>query len=272
MEIRLADYLVKFFEKRNVTDCFTVTGGGAMHLNDAFGKSKAIKSTFNHHEQVCSIAAEGYARLTGKIPVVCVTTGPGGINALNGVESSWVDSLPMFVVSGQVKRSTTIWSTGLALRQLGDQEFNIVDCVKCMTKYAVMVTDPKEIAFHLEKAMFLCREGRQGPVWLDIPLDVQSAIIDTDNLTHFDEEKAKSEAELPVSEENIQHILSCLKSSKKPVIYAGNGIRLSGAYEEFLRLADKLKIPVVTPWNGHDIIYDDHPCYCGRPGIMGTRG
>ncbi|MCC8067094.1 MAG: thiamine pyrophosphate-binding protein, partial [Clostridiales bacterium] len=175
MKIKLARYMADFFVKHGITDCFTITGGGAMHLNDAFGHKDGLTCTYCHHEQACSIAAEGYARSSGRIALCCVTTGPGGTNALTGVLGSWLDSIPMFVVSGQVKRETTLWSTPVPLRQLGDQEFPIVDVAEKMTKYAKMVTHPSEIRYHLEKALFLATNGRFGPVWLDIPLDVQAA-------------------------------------------------------------------------------------------------
>ena len=187
MKIKLSNYVSQFLVDNNIKDCFMVTGGGAMHLDDALGHQEEINCIFNHHEQACAIAAEGYTRLTGKLAAVCVTSGPGGTNAITGVIGGWLDSIPMFVLSGQVKRETTIWSCKeLGLRQLGDQEFDIAHTVANMTKYAVMVTEPNEIAYHLEKALALALDGRGGPVWLDIPLDVQGAMIDTDELIHFD--------------------------------------------------------------------------------------
>ena len=176
MKQKLSDYLAAFFADHGVCDCFMVTGGGAMHLDDAIGHNEIIRCTFNHHEQACAVAAEAYTRMTGKLALVCVTSGPGGTNAMTGVMGGWLDSIPMFVVSGQVKRETTTWSCPqLGLRQLGDQEFDVVHSVGNMTKYAVMVTEPNDIAYHLEKALYLATEGRGGPVWLDIPLDVQTS-------------------------------------------------------------------------------------------------
>ena len=186
MKIKLAKYIADFLVEHDITDMFTLTGGGAMHLNDAFGHKEGLKCTYNHHEQACSIAAEGYTRLTGKLAAVCVTSGPGGTNAITGVLGGWLDSIPMFIISGQVKRETTTWATDVPLRQLGDQEYNITECVRTMTKYAHMITDPNEIRYHLEKALYLCLNGRGGPVWLDIPLDVQAAVIETDDLKGFD--------------------------------------------------------------------------------------
>ena len=181
MKIKLAKYVAEFLVNHGIDDCFMVTGGGAMHLDDALGHEEGLRCIFNHHEQACSIAAEGYTRMTNKLCAVCVTSGPGGTNAITGVMGGWLDSIPMFVLSGQVKRETTTWSCAeLGLRQLGDQEFDIIGSVSNMTKYAVMVTDPLDIAYHLEKAFYLATNGRPGPVWLDIPLDVQGAQIETD--------------------------------------------------------------------------------------------
>ena len=272
MKVKVSDYIAEFLCRNGIEHIFTVTGGGAMHLNDALGHHSKLQCIYNHHEQACAIAAEAYARYSGKIAAVCVTSGPGGTNAITGVLGGYLDSIPMFILSGQVKRETTTWSTNLPLRQLGDQEYNIVASVKPMTKYAVMVTDENQIAYHLEKALFLSTHGRFGPVWLDIPLDVQGAMIETEDLIHFDMTECASEIPPEVSENDIEKVLNCIKVAKRPVIIAGTGIRLSLAHDKFLKLADKLKIPVVTPWNGHDIIPDNHPCFCGRPGNMGTRG
>ncbi len=281
MKIKIAHYIANFMSEKGIKDVFTITGGGAMHLNDAIGHHKLLHCTYNHHEQACAIAAEGYARLTGKVAAVCVTSGPGGTNAITGVLGGWQDSIPMFVISGQVKRETTTWSTDVPLRQLGDQEFQIIECVKGMTKYAHMVTEPGEIRYHLEKAWYLCNHGRKGPVWLDIPLDVQAAIVDTEELSGFDPNElvspsgqtSVSEQENPVYDKELTpKILDKLLQAKRPVILAGTGIRLSGSYDKFLECIDLLQIPVVTAWNAHDLLPDDHPLYCGRPGSVGTRG
>lgn len=278
MKRKVAQYIADFLVEHGVTDMFTITGGGAMHLNDAFGHKEGLHCTYDHHEQACAMAAEGYARLTGKIAAVCVTSGPGGTNAITGVVGGWQDSIPMFVISGQVKRETTTWSTEVPLRQLGDQEFQIVDCVKTMTKYAHMVTVPEEIRYHLEKAWFLCQNGRPGPVWLDIPLDVQAALIETEELKGFEEDsqeeyQALAAKEKPVYDKGLTPvILEKIRQARRPVLFVGTGIRLSGAYEDFLALADSLKIPVVTAWNAHDLLWKGHPYDCGRPGSVGTRG
>ncbi|MCQ2481965.1 MAG: thiamine pyrophosphate-binding protein [Clostridia bacterium] len=277
MRIKVAQLIADFLTEKGVTHVFTVTGGGAMHLNDALGHKEGLTSIYNHHEQASSIAAEGYARLTGKIAALCVTSGPGGTNAITGVMGGYLDSIPMFVLSGQVKRETTIWSCPeLPLRQLGDQEFPIITSVGSMTKYAVMITEPNDILYHLQKAWFLANNGRKGPVWLDIPLDVQGAIVDTDELKSFDgteEAEYLQDEEKPEYDETLtEEILSKIYNAKRPVILAGTGIRLSGGYEEFKKTVDKLGIPVVTAWNAHDVMEDTNPYYCGRPGTVGTRG
>ena len=274
---KVAHIIADFLVSKGVKHMFTVTGGGAMHLNDAFGHNENLTCIYNHHEQACSIAAEGYARLTGKIAGCCVTSGPGGTNAITGVMGGYLDSIPMFVVSGQVKRETTVWSVpDLGLRQLGDQEFPIVDAVSCMTKYAVMVTDPEEIMYHLEKAWYLANNGRKGPVWLDIPLDVQAAKVEEDSLKHFEGTPEMDELvakEAPVYDEaKTKDILKKISEARRPVILAGTAVRLAGAEKDLLAAADKLKIPVVTAWNAHDLMPDDNPYYCGRPGTVGTRG
>ena len=271
MKIKVVDYMADFFVRKGIRHCFMVTGGGAMHLDDAFTHKEGLKCIFNHHEQACSLAAEGYTRYSGKLPLVCVTSGPGGTNAITGVLGAWLDSIPMFIVSGQVKRITTIHATNAKVRQVGDQEFNITDAVAVMTKYAKFIDDENDIAYHLEKAYYLATTGRGGPVWLDIPLDVQAAMIDTDNLKHFDKAK-ESELAGFYDESNTQKIIEAIKKSKRPVILAGTGIRLGNAREEFLQVVDRLRIPVVTAWNAHDVIWDSHPMYAGRPGTVGTRG
>ena len=273
MKTTVAKYIADFLVSHGVNQNFTLTGGGAMFLNDALGHHPDIVNTYHHHEQAAAIAAEGYARLAGKPACVCVTTGPGGTNALTGVLGAWLDSIPMIVISGQVKFSTTISSTNVPLRQLGDQEYNIVDSVKPMTKYAHMITEPTEIRYHMEKMLYLATHGRKGPVWLDVPLNIQSANIDTDDLKPFvPDEKIKSVEEPVYNPVCTAKIIERLNNAKRPVIYAGTGIRLADVHKEFLQLVEKLRIPVVTSWNAHDLIYDAHPCFAGRPGTVGTRG
>lgn len=273
MKLKVSNYISEFLVKNGVTHVFTVTGGGAMHLNDALGHQKGLNSIYNHHEQACAMAAEGYTRYSGNIAAVCVTSGPGGTNAITGVLGGWLDSIPMFIISGQVKKETTIWSTEVPLRQLGDQEFNIVDAVSTMTKYSIMITEPNEIAYHLEKAFYLSQVGRGGPVWLDIPLDIQAAIIDTDKLIHFNKAECENK-EIPpeVTMDTVNLMMDKINQAKRPVIIAGSGIRLGQAHEEFIQLIETLKIPVVTAWNAHDTLWNDHPLFCGKPGTVGTRG
>ncbi len=273
MKMRLADYMADFLVENGITQQFSVTGGGAMFLNDAFGHKEGLNCIYNHHEQASAIAAEGYARASGKVCSLCVTTGPGGTNALTGVVGAWLDSIPMFVISGQVKFVTTIASCPeLGLRQLGDQEFNIVDCVKTMTKYAVMVTDPNTIKYHMKKALYIATHGRSGPVWLDIPVNVQNAEIDTDNLIDYDESEDANLLPPKPDKNQIDELIDRVTKAKRPVILAGEGIRCADSVDIFHELVNNWKIPVVTAWNAHDLATDDNPYYAGRPGSMGTRG
>ena len=267
---KVSDYIANFLIKHDIDKCFTVTGGGAMHLNDSFGHHPKFECIYNHHEQACSMAADGYARISGKPAIVCVTSGPGTTNAITGVLGSWLDSLPMIVISGQMQFNTTLSSTPLPLRQLGFQEFNIIDSVKCMTKYAEMITNPDYIAYHLEKALYHAQHGRKGPVWLDIPLNIQSAMVDEDNLIHY---QFESDTDLHnVNQEAISKVLKKIQESKCPLILAGYEVRMSNCYDEFLNLVSKLKIPVLTEWNSNDLIWNDHPYFAGRPGTIGDRG
>ena len=275
MKQRLADYVADFLAAKGVTDVFSVVGGGAMHLNDALGHHDGLKVTYNHHEQACAIAAEAYARLENKIAAVCVTTGPGGTNAITGVLGGWLDSIPMFVISGQVRYDTTaryaLQFTEQPLRAMGDQEYDIVKSVTPMTKYAVMIEDPKRIRYALEKGWHLATTGRPGPVWIDIPVNFQGGYIETDELEGYD--PAEDDAKLPpaVTDDVIATVLEKIRNAKRPVFHAGYGIRLSGGYEAFRSVMEKLNIPVVTYWNAVDLIEDEHPLYCGRAGNMGDR-
>lgn len=272
MQIKVSNYISEFLVNNGITDCFMVTGGGAMHLDDAIGHQEGIHCTFNHHEQACSIAAEGYARMTGRIAAVCVTSGPGGTNAFTGVVGGWLDSIPMLVISGQVKRETTTWACQeLNLRQLGDQEFCVIDSVRNMTKYAVMVTNPLEIAYHLEKALFLAQNGRKGPVWIDVPLDVQGAMVETEDLLHFHSEQEAPWGVPEVKSSVVEILLQKLQAAKAPLVLAGTGINLGGSREKLLAFLEKYQIPVVTAWNANDTVGYDNPCYVGMPGTVGIR-
>jgi len=332
-KIRLADYVADFVVEHGITDCFTVVGGGAMHLNDAFGHKEELRCTYNHHEQASAIAAEGYARLSGRMALLCVTTGPGGTNALTGVLGGWLDSIPMFVVSGQVRYDTTAryneqFTEGYSLRAVGDQEFDITKAAAVMCKYAVMLEKPTDIRYVLEKAWFTAVSGRPGPVWIDIPVNYQGTVIETDELAGFIgteeyEECARSQRDLagytaegsdveerycsrkreknsgcdksvavkdessadeqvalemdpelrilPEIYEKVREVITKIRGAKRPVIYAGNGIRLAGAEDDFLKLVDMLGVPVCTYWDAIDLIDTDNPLYVGRGGNMGDR-
>ena len=249
-----------------------VTGGGAMHLNDAFGRChKDLTVVCCHHEQACAMAAESYYRVTGRLAAVNVTTGPGGTNAITGVYGAYVDSMAMIVVSGQVKWETLVRSTNLPLRQLGDQEVDIIRMVGSVTKYAVLVNDPLSIRYHLERALHLAMSGRPGPVWLDVPINVQSTKIDPATLSGYDPAEDALAFETRDLGATVRHVVERLRTAERPVIYAGTGIRLSGQYELFLKLAGRLGIPVTTAWNSNDLLPDDHPAYAGRPGSIGNR-
>ena len=276
MKIRLADYVADFLADHGVKDVFSVVGGGAMHLNDALGHHDRLHVTYNHHEQACAIAAEAYARLENKIAAVCVTTGPGGTNALTGVVGGWLDSIPMFVISGQVRYDTTARYTsqftgGYPLRAVGDQEYDIVKSVTPMTKYATMIEDPLQIAYALEKGWHLATTGRPGPVWIDIPVNFQGMYIETDELKKYDPKEDDRNLPPEVPDKTADEVIRLISQAKRPVFHAGYGIRLSGGYEAFRAVLKKLNIPVVTYWNAVDLIEDDNPLYCGRAGNMGDR-
>ena len=268
--MRCADWIFKTLADRGTKHVFLVTGGGAMFLDDALGREKRLRYICNLHEQACAIAAEGHARITGEPGVVCVTTGPGGTNALTGVAGAWLDSIPMLVVSGQIKRETCIASyPELKLRQLGDQELNIVDVVRPITKYAVLVRDPADIRYEFEKAWHLCRAGRPGPVWIDIPLDIQAAEIDPGALRGYDPEPA-AEPPAPAAEQ-LRLVADKLAAAERPALIAGIGVRHGNGTKELLQLAEKLRIPVLTAISGIDLIPSAHPLFFGRPGILGER-
>ncbi|MFZ4411528.1 MAG: thiamine pyrophosphate-binding protein [Bacteroidales bacterium] len=265
--IKVSDYIIqRLAETYNVRHIFMITGGGAMHLNDSIGKCSQLQYICNHHEQACAIAAEGYARSTGKMGVVNVTTGPGGLNTLTGVMGQWTDSVPVLYISGQVKRETTIsYYPDLNLRQIGDQEVDIISVVKPLTKFAEQITDSTNVKYLLDKAVYLACEGRPGPVWLDIPMDIQGAMMDENEQEEF------TAPLLENAENDISKIVELLQNAERPLIIAGNGIKIADAKQDFLRLLENLKIPVVTTFNGMDIIHSDHPLFTGRIGTLGSR-
>lgn len=276
MQIRLADYVADFLTAHDITDCFMVTGGGAMHLNDALGHKAGLHCTFNHHEQACAIAAESYARLENRIAALCVTTGPGGTNAITGVLGGWLDSIPMLVISGQVRYDTTAryaerFTGGLPLRAVGDQEFDITRAVSCMCKYAAMLEDPADIRYMLEKSFYLATHGRPGPCWIDIPVNYQGMTIETEGLRGYDPTEDARSLPVSITAETVKIVLEKIRIAKRPVLYAGNGIRLSGGYDAFRSAVEKLGIPVCTYWDAIDLIETEHPFYVGRGGNMGDR-
>ena len=274
--MKLSDYIVGRLADWGVRHIFLVTGGGAMHLNDSIGKEPRIQYVCNHHEQASAMAAEAYARISGQPGVVNVTTGPGGINALNGVFGAWTDSIPMLIVSGQVKRETCMRAQGITgLRQLGDQEADIIAMVANITKYAVLIDDPLSIRYHLERAWHLAQSGRPGPCWLDIPVDVQAAAIDPATLRGYDSAEDKDKQERVGGDSSrlnsdCREVLERIRNAKRPVILAGTGIRAAHAVAEFDDLLHRLGVPVTTAWT-HDLIASDDPLFCGRPGTIGDR-
>jgi acetolactate synthase-1/2/3 large subunit len=272
--MKLSDYVVRFIAEQGVKHVFLVTGGGAMHLNDSIGKEARIQFVCNHHEQASAMAAEAYARVSGLPGVVNVTTGPGGINALNGVFGAWTDSIPMLVVSGQVKRETCMRALGITgLRQLGDQEADIVAMVANITKYAVLVDDPLSIRYHLERAWHLAQGGRPGPCWLDIPVDVQGMSIDPATLRGYDPAEDESALNTIDGEQltsDCREVLDRIRNAKRPAILAGTGVRAALAIAEFDELCHRLGVPVTTAWT-HDLIASDDPLFCGRQGTIGDR-
>lgn len=260
-------HLAQRLAANGIRHAFLVTGGGAMFLNDTLTHQSGIAPVFFHHEQAAAMAAEAYARIADTPPVLNLTTGPGGINALNGVFGAWTDSMPMLVISGQVKRATCLATTPVpGLRQLGDQEGEIIPMVRGITKYAAVVERPEDIAWHLDQALHSMNSGRPGPVWLDIPIDVQSAMIDPAALRRFTPPPPVDGAPLAAAAAIIER----LRTARRPVILAGTGVRAARAVAEFDTLIRRLGIPVTTAWT-HDLIASDDPLFCGRPGTIGTR-
>lgn len=284
-KMRVADLIARILVERGVTDCFMLTGGGAMHLNDAFGRHPGLRKIYTHHEQAAAIAAESYCRLSHRPALVNVTTGPGGVNALNGVYGAYVDSIAMVVVSGQVKRENCAPNFPIPLRQLGDQEVDIVSMVRGITKYAVVINDPLQARKITEKAIYLATRGRPGPVWIDVPMDVQAAPVDFDELEAYDpasdedhaDEPANNAAELAALTGDalrgeVAAMMAELCAAERPVVLAGTGVRMSGQHAAFLQFVERLGIPVVSGWNAHDVITNANPLYVGRPGSVGDRG
>lgn len=263
--IKVSDYIIKFLENEGVKHLFMFTGGMTMHINDSVGYSKKIKPICMLHEQGCAFAAESYARISNNLGVVTATCGPGATNTITGIACSWIESTPLLVITGQCKRADM--AKDPALRQLGVQEVRITEIVKPITKYTIVIDEPKRIRYELEKAVYICREGRPGPVLLDIPVDVQGSFVDESDLLGFIPEEKK----IILDETKINEIVELLNNAKRPVIYAGAGVSIANARKEFRSLIEKIGAPVLLHWNGIDLLESDHPLFAGRPGAVGQR-
>ena len=273
--IKLSDYVLRFVANQGVKHMFLVTGGGAMHLNASLAQCKSIEPICNSHEQAAAMAAENYAKALNSLGVAMVTTGPGGTNAITGLAGAWLDSTPLLFLSGQVKRPDRMFAADgapLGMRQLGVQEIDIVSVVKPLTKYAVVVLDPNRIRYHLEKAVYLALHGRPGPVWVDIPLDVQAAPIDETSLPGFDASQEPPAFDASGLAEKVRETIDALNRSERPLIFIGNGVRLARAEDDLRRLFGLLQIPVEATWCAADIISSEDPLFVGRPGSLASRG
>ncbi len=275
MKVKISDWIAEYLVKKGFTHNFTVPGGGAMHLNVSFGHQEGLKNIFVQHEQAAAIAAEGFFRTSKKMPLVCCTTGPGGTNTLTGVLGAWLDSIPMFVMSGQIRYATTARAAGIPVRAMGDQEYDITPLVAHMTKYAEMIIDPKTVKYHIDKAIYLATHGRPGPVWLDVPLDVQGGYIDTDDFIEFDykeclKEKPEDYPE-PVSMDTIEEVLEKIKEAKRPVLNVGSAIHMRNCLPLMREVAHKLGIPVAVAWDASDLMPHDDELFVGIPGLLGDR-
>jgi acetolactate synthase I/II/III large subunit len=273
--MKLTDYVMRFVADLGVRHVFLVTGGGAMHLNASLAQCRRIEGICNAHEQASAMAAEHYAKATGHLGVVMVTTGPGGTNAITGLAGAWLDSTPVLFLSGQVKRPDRMFAadgTPLGMRQLGVQEVDIISIVRPLTKYAVTILEPGSIRYHLEKAVHLARHGRPGPVWIDIPLDVQAAPIDETALGAFDPAELPAVFDAGPLAGKVRETIEALNAAERPLLLVGNGVRLARAEEEFRRLWRKLELPVAATWCAADILSAEDPLYVGRPGTLAARG
>lgn len=271
MKVKISDWIADFLVKRGITYNFTVPGGGAMHLNVSFGHQKDMHNIFVQHEQSAAIAAEAYFRTSNTLPLVCCTTGPGGTNTLTGVLGAWLDSIPMLVISGQVRYGTTARAAGIPVRAMGDQEYDITPMVAHMTKYAEMIIEPKMVKYHIEKALYLATHGRPGPVWLDIPLDVQGGYIDDNDFIEFDESEFNDKLPPTVIKQQISEVINLINKSERPVFYVGSAIRTSNCVSLMKNVAYKLNIPLVVAWDSTDIVPSDYDLFVGIPGLLGDR-
>ena len=275
MKIKISDWIAAYLVEKGFKYNFTVPGGGAMHLNVSFGHQEGLKNIFVQHEQAAAIAAEGYFRVAKEMPLVCCTTGPGGTNTLTGVLGAWLDSISMFIMSGQIRYATTARAAGIPVRAMGDQEYDITPMVSHMTKYAEMIIDPTTVKYHIDKAIYLATHGRPGPVWLDVPLDVQGGYIDPADFIEFDESECKGEHPEdyphPVSEGTISEVLDKIRTAKRPVLNVGSAIHMRGCLFLMRKVARKLGIPVAVAWDASDLMPYDSELFVGIPGLLGDR-
>ncbi len=264
--VKLSDFVISYLQKKGFDRVFLISGGNLMHLLESV-RVKKMNYVCSHNEQASAMSADAYARMTDKTGFLMVTSGPGGTNAITGVACAWIDSIPLLVISGQSYSTQTIGKSGL--RQLGVQEINIVDMVRPITKYAVMIEDPRTIRYHLDKALYLAASGRPGPVWLDIPINLQLTLVEEDELEPFVAPEEKTLC--PTLKSDVARTIELIRQAKRPMILLGNGVRLSHAEEAFFQLADRLAIPIVTSRNANDLIEETHPLYSGRIGSFGQR-
>lgn len=266
--MKLSDYVWEYVSRLGVRHVFMFPGGGAMHLVDSLGRNKNLEYVALLHEQACAMAAETYSRIDYNLGVALVTTGPGGTNTVTGVAAAWLESTPMLLISGQAKLSDL--KDGYGVRQRGNQEIGIVDIVSSITKYAVMIKDPSQIRYHLDKAVYEAKSGRPGPVWLDIPLDVQAAEINPDALEGFVPRTELSNDGEKLDQQILQ-VAELLKKSKRPVIIAGQGIERNNGKAIFRKLVEQLNIPVLFSWIAVELLEFEHPCNLGKPGMVAPR-
>jgi len=268
MIIKVSDFVASFIASLGVREVFLVSGGANVQLVDSIARDKRLKYICNHHEQSSAIAAECYSRVNGNIGVCVVTVGPGVTNAITGIAGAWLDSIPVLYISGQVKKDNMVGDSGL--RQLGVQEINAVELVKSITKYSVIVMDPKKIKYELQKAVYIAKSGRPGPVLIDIPSDVQSAMVEEETLINFEPE-VKTDSSDILLKNNIKKIIEMIKSSKRPVILVGHGVRLAKGQDKLLEIINKFQLPVLTAMSAHDLVPTNNSFYIGRPGVFGDR-
>ena len=271
MKVKIADWIAQYLVEQGIRYNFTVPGGGAMHLNVAFGHQEGLENIFVQHEQSAAIAAEGYFRATNELPMVCCTTGPGGTNTLTGVLGAWLDSIPMLIISGQIRYATTARAAGIPVRAMGDQEYDITPMVSHMTKYAEMIIEPQKVKYHIQKALYLATHGRPGPVWLDIPLDIQGGYIDPSEFVEFDPSETADELPPTVTKETIAEVLEKIKNAKRPVLNVGSAIHSTDSVALMRRVAEKLNIPVAVAWDASDLMPHDNELFVGIPGLLGDR-